>query len=186
MHSRNSDRSCHEEATRQGIKPSATAACSRVPLPAKTPSARLVSGGRCATSSAFAFAFGLTVLIRFLMHQHPVIDGARDHDRRAARASPLFFLLGLGACRLLAVLGEPAADASRGPLRPRRPQLARLLPRQHRPQGDRDPVRRHLVLLPARRRHARDADPRPAGQARACSSSRPSSTTASSRSTRRC
>ena len=23
----------------------------------------------------FAFAFGLTVLIRWLMHQHPVIDG---------------------------------------------------------------------------------------------------------------
>ena len=23
----------------------------------------------------FAFAFGLTALIRFLMHQHPVVDG---------------------------------------------------------------------------------------------------------------
>ena len=29
------------------------------------------------------------------------------------------------------------ADAARGPLRPRRPQLARLLPPEHRPQGDR-------------------------------------------------
>ena len=67
--------------------------------------------------------------------------------------------------RLLGVLGDRAQDPARGPLLPRSPQLARLLPRQHRPQGDRDPVHGHLVLLPVRRRPAGDADPRPARQA---------------------
>ena len=54
--------------------------------------------------------------------------------------------------RLLALLHLRPADARGGPLRARRVQLARLLPRQHRPQGDRRPVPLHDVhLLRARR-----------------------------------
>src|SRR5450759_252622 len=41
-----------------------------------------------------AFAFGLTVLIRFLMHQHPVIDG-HAITIVALIALPLFFLFGI-------------------------------------------------------------------------------------------
>src|ERR1700733_10939558 len=44
---------------------------------------------------AFAFAFGLTTLIRFLMHQHPVIDG-HAITIVSLIAIPLFFLVGLG------------------------------------------------------------------------------------------
>ncbi|MBV9818918.1 MAG: cbb3-type cytochrome c oxidase subunit I [Solirubrobacterales bacterium] len=43
----------------------------------------------------FAFAFGLTCLIRALMHQHPVVDG-RAILPVALIAVPLFFLVGLG------------------------------------------------------------------------------------------
>src|ERR1700727_1900014 len=44
-----------------------------------------------------AFAFGLTVLIRWLMHQHPVIDG---HAITIVNlfAVPFGFLLGIGTC----------------------------------------------------------------------------------------
>ena len=71
-------------------------------------------------------------------------------------AAPLFFLVGLGAFDYWFYWASG---------RPTRPEdhsshgahsLARLLPRQHRPQGDRHPVRRHLVLLHARRRPAGD------------------------------
>src|ERR1700756_2764087 len=44
----------------------------------------------------FAFAFGLVVLIRWLMHQHPVIDG-RAITIVAMIAVPLAFMIGLGA-----------------------------------------------------------------------------------------
>ncbi|MGH2894032.1 MAG: cytochrome c oxidase subunit I, partial [Solirubrobacteraceae bacterium] len=44
----------------------------------------------------FAFAFGLTVLIRWLMHEHPIIDG-NAITIVALIAVPLFFLVGLGA-----------------------------------------------------------------------------------------
>ncbi len=113
----------------------------------------------------FGFAFGLTVLIRSLMHEHPVIDG-NAITIVALIAVPLFFFVGLGTCDYWLYWAAGKADARRGPLGPRRPHLARLLPRQHRPQGDRDPVHGHLVLLPVRRRPAGDADPRSAGQAR--------------------
>src|SRR5690242_15065801 len=44
----------------------------------------------------FAVAFGLTVLIRWLMHEHPIIDG--DAITIVSLISvPLFFLVGLGA-----------------------------------------------------------------------------------------
>ena len=67
--------------------------------------------------------------------------------------------------RLLVLLGGGQADAARGPLLARRPLVEGLLPRQHRPQGDRHPVRRHLVLLHAGRRPAGDAGARRAGGA---------------------
>jgi cytochrome c oxidase subunit 1 len=44
----------------------------------------------------FAFAVGITVLIRWLMHQHPVVDG-RAITIVALLAVPLFFLVGLGS-----------------------------------------------------------------------------------------
>ena len=43
----------------------------------------------------FAFAFGLTTLVRLLMHQHPVVDG-HAITIVALIAVPLFFLVGLG------------------------------------------------------------------------------------------
>ena len=80
-------------------------------------------------------------------------------------AAPLFFLVGLGAFDYWFYWAAG---------RPTRPEdhsshgahsWQRLLPRQHRPQGDRHPVRRHLVLLHARRRPAGDAGARGAGGA---------------------
>src|SRR5690242_17846594 len=44
----------------------------------------------------FAFAFGLTVLIRWLMDEHPIIDGDAI-TIVSLIAVPLFFLVGLGA-----------------------------------------------------------------------------------------
>src|ERR1700744_1635172 len=43
----------------------------------------------------FAFAFGLVVLIRWLMHQHPVTAG-RAITIAPLTAIPLFFLVGIG------------------------------------------------------------------------------------------
>src|SRR5450755_4771187 len=45
----------------------------------------------------FGFAFGLVVLVRFLMHQHPVVDG-HAVTIVALIAVPLFFLVGIGTC----------------------------------------------------------------------------------------
>ena len=72
----------------------------------------------------FGFAFGLTVLIRWLMHEHPVVDGNAITivvaDRRAAvlPRRPR-------RVRLLVLLGVGQADAPRGPLRPRRAHAGR-------------------------------------------------------------
>jgi cytochrome c oxidase subunit I len=44
-----------------------------------------------------AFAFGLTTLVRWLMHQHPVIDG-HAITIVALFAVPLSFLVGIGCC----------------------------------------------------------------------------------------
>ena len=44
----------------------------------------------------FAFSFGLVVLVRWLMHQHPVIDG-HAITIVAMIAVPLAFLIGMGA-----------------------------------------------------------------------------------------
>ena len=80
-------------------------------------------------------------------------------------AAPLFFLVGLGAFDywFYWAAGRPTRPedhSSHGAH-----ELARLLPRQHRSQGDRDPVRRHVVLLHARRRPAGDARARRARRA---------------------
>jgi cytochrome c oxidase subunit I len=66
----------------------------RVPLPARV---RAPGWYRAALFEVlgFAFAFGLTTLIRFLMHQHPVIDG-HAITIVSLIAIPLFFLVGLG------------------------------------------------------------------------------------------
>ncbi len=107
----------------------------------------------------FGFAFGLTVLVRWLMHEHPVIDG-NAITIVALIAVPLFFLVGLGTADYWFYWAAGKRTRARGPFLARRPHLAGLLPRQHRPQGDRDPVRRHVVLLLPGRRSAGDADAR--------------------------
>src|SRR3989440_9985339 len=68
----------------------------RVPLP---PKLRAPGWYRAALFSVlgFAFAFGITVLIRWLEHQHPVIDG-HAITIVALLAVPLFFLIGIGTC----------------------------------------------------------------------------------------
>ena len=68
--------------------------------------------------------------------------GRRSSPSRFLTVMPLGFLAGIGAFDYWIALLLGRADAARGPLRPRRLQLARLLPGQHRPQGDRRPVRR--------------------------------------------
>src|SRR2546430_17543833 len=66
----------------------------RIPLP---PKLRAPGWYRAALFDVigFAFAFGLTVLIRFLMHEHPVVDG-HAITIVALIAVPLFFMVGLG------------------------------------------------------------------------------------------
>ena len=61
----------------------------------------------------FAFAVGLTVLIRSLMHQHPVIDG-RSITLVSLFAVPLGFLLGIGTCDywLYWAVGNPTRPES--------------------------------------------------------------------------
>ncbi len=68
----------------------------RVPLP---PKLRAPGWYRAAFASVlgFAFAFGLTVLLRWLMHEHPVIDGSAI-TIVALLAVPIFFLVGIGTC----------------------------------------------------------------------------------------
>ncbi|CAA9498571.1 MAG: Cytochrome c oxidase polypeptide I, partial [uncultured Solirubrobacterales bacterium] len=82
----------------------------------------------------------------------------RDHHRRpvdrAVRLPDRHRLL-----RLLVPLGVGRADGPRGPLRPRCGLVARLLPRQHRSQGDRHPVHLHHLRLLHPRRADGDADP---------------------------
>src|SRR5436309_9858539 len=68
----------------------------RVPLP---PKLRAPGWYRAALFEVlgFAFGFGITVLIRWLMHLHPIIDG---HAITIVElfAVPLFFLVGIGTC----------------------------------------------------------------------------------------
>src|ERR1700684_845369 len=66
----------------------------RVPLP---PSLRRAGWYRAALFEVlgFAFAFGLTVLIRWLMHEHPVLDG-HAITIVALLAVPIFFMFGFG------------------------------------------------------------------------------------------
>ena len=66
----------------------------RVPLPAKV---RAPGWYRAALFMVlgFAFSFGLDVLLRFLMHEHPFIDGDAI-TIVSLIAVPLFFLAGLG------------------------------------------------------------------------------------------
>src|SRR5690348_3255537 len=66
----------------------------RVPLPRPL---RAPGWYRAAFASVlgFAFAFGLTVLIRWAMHEHPVIDG-HAITIVSLIAVPLFFLVGFG------------------------------------------------------------------------------------------
>src|SRR5579864_7194361 len=75
--------------------PAVTRPRTRVPLPAKV---RAPGWYRAALFDVlgFGFAVGLDVLIRWLQHQHPVVDG-QAITIVALIAVPLFFLVGLGA-----------------------------------------------------------------------------------------
>src|SRR5512142_968616 len=68
----------------------------RVPLP---PKLRTPGWYRAALFEVlgFAFGFGITVLVRALMHYHPVVDGSAI-TIVSLIAIPLFFLLGIGTC----------------------------------------------------------------------------------------
>ena len=109
----------------------------------------------------------------------PVIVGRRADDgadrlpRRARRRSTTGSRTRSGA------------DAARGPLRARRLELARLLPRQHRPQGDRDPVRRDDDRLLPRSAACSRCSSAPSSPSPVRSSSTRRPTTRCSRSTRR-
>ena len=91
---------------------------SRIPLPDK-----LKRGGwyRAALFDVLGlgFAVGITALLRFVNHQHPVIDGARDHDRGPVLGADLL-PVGPGRLRLLALLGLGAPYAPGNARRPRR------------------------------------------------------------------
>ena len=78
--------------------------------------------------------------------------------------APIGFLAGLGAFDYWTKYALGARRARRS-LESRRLQLARLLPGQHRPQGDRDRVRGHDRVLLPRRRPPGDDLPRRARQA---------------------
>ena len=87
-------------------------------------------------------------------HGHP--------DRRAARVPRRHRRV-----RLLGPVHHRRAHEARRPRRPRRAQLEGLLQGQHRPQGDRRPVRGHRAVLHVRRRGAGRDHPGRAGAARA-------------------
>ncbi len=78
---------------------------------------------------------------------------------------PLGFLVGHRRLRLLGALRDRRPDTARGPLGSRREELARLLPRQPRPQGHRRPVPGHDDRLLRDRRPAGDDHARRAGTA---------------------
>ncbi len=81
-------------ATATAPPPTAAQRSPRVPLPAKL---RAPGWYRAALFDVLGlgFSIGLVALIRFLMHQHPVIDGEAI-TIVAMIAVPLFFLVGLG------------------------------------------------------------------------------------------
>ncbi len=81
-------------AEAQAPAPAPVKARTRMPLPAKL---RAPGWYRAALFEVlgFGFTFGLTTLIRFLMHQHPVVDG-HAITLVALIGVPLFFLVGLG------------------------------------------------------------------------------------------
>ena len=91
-------------------------------------------------------------------------QGRPDRDRDPARGSARV----PGRDRRLRLLGpvdDRPTDPARGPLGSRRPQLEGLLQGQHRPQGDRDPVRGHRAVLHVRRRRPGRGGPGRAGAA---------------------
>src|SRR2546423_360764 len=77
-------------------EPSVQQRPTRVPLP---PRLRAPGWYRAALFSVlgFLFSFGVTVLIRWAMHQHPLIDG-HAIAIVSLLAVPLFFMVGIGTC----------------------------------------------------------------------------------------
>ena len=143
-----------------GRAPAARRAAARLP-----PAARAGLAARAwMIPLFFGIGAGIVVLVRCARGLAPDLERLGDHDRRAddgaARLPRRDRRL-----RLLGALRDRRADPARGPLRPRRPQLARLLPDQHRPQGDRDPVPGHDDRLLRDRRPAGDVHARRAGAA---------------------
>ena len=100
----------------------------------------------------FALGMGIVVAVRALYGWDPIVDWDAIITVGALIAAPPLRLPRRDRLlRLLVPLGLGRPHDPRGPLRPRRPQLARLLPREHRSQGDRHPVHLHDLLLLHRR-----------------------------------
>ena len=106
----------------------------------------------------------ITIGLRALFGYDPLLDGEAVL-RVALLAAPLFFLVGLGCFDYWFYWAAG---------RPTRPEdhsghgaysWKDYFRAEHRPQGDRHPVRRHLVLLPLRGRAAGDAHARRARRA---------------------
>ena len=98
---------------------------------------------------------------------------------------PLGFLAGIGAFDYWVYYALGGADARRGSLGPRRHELEGLLPRQHRPQGDRRPVPRRRRSSSSSSAASRRWSCARSSRSRGCRSRTTRATTASSRSTRR-
>src|SRR3954447_26475726 len=146
----------------------ATAPVHHAHAPAHTPRSKWTGPGwyrvLIAMPLGLALAFAIDIPIRWAFHYHPLVDG-NAIATIAMITIPMSFLIGIGWLRLLVLLGLGRRDARGGPLGSRRDEVAGLLPRQHRPQGHRDPVHLHHVLLLRRRRPDGDADARGAGSA---------------------
>ena len=100
----------------------------------------------------WAIGAGIVVFFRWLGHYDPIWDWPVMTVVASLTTAPVGFLTGIGAFDywLYYISGRPTRAGR--PREPRRVQLARLLPGQHRPQGDRRPVPRDDVLLLHRRR----------------------------------
>ena len=88
-----------------------------------------------------AFGFALDMGVRLLLGYKPLYDGEAAVTV-SLLAAPLFFLVGLGLFDywFYWAAGKPTAAEDHSGHGAK--QLEGLLPPQHRPQGDRDPVRR--------------------------------------------
>ncbi len=116
------------------------------------------------TVGSILFAFALVWLLRNAFGNTPTWE-PQVYNTVAATFGAVGFLIGIGCFDWWWRWITGRRVRLRGPLDARRPQLARLLQGQHRPQGHRGPVPRHRLLLLRDRRDLRRAGARRAGRA---------------------